>query len=369
MSQHQFTTTRNERVEAAVAAVRKGRGVLVVDDEDRENEGDIIFSAASITHEQMALLIRECSGIVCLCLPEDKVRQLDLPQMVANNTCKNRTAFTISIEAAEGVTTGVSAADRVKTIRTAIADDAVPGDLNHPGHVFPLCARSGGVRERAGHTEASVDLMRLAGLPPYGVLCELTNPDGTMARLPEIMAFSRLHDMPVLQVRDLIEHMERGELDMIYVLDEPLYSNNWNKLMEQKERVVFVTSASLGAELEGIPELTVEDLLDRPFYLTERDTNYRRVLDRFLAARNRSLTPFLECSDTSFLIRILENNRGVSLLPWYAVEQSVGQGKLSLIQVADFHVTLYRQIFSHKEKWCSREMDEFVRTVQELEAL
>ena len=208
MSQHQFTTTRNERVEAAVAAVRKGRGVLVVDDEDRENEGDIIFSAASITHEQMALLIRECSGIVCLCLPEDKVRQLDLPQMVANNTCKNRTAFTISIEAAEGVTTGVSAADRVKTIRTAIADDAVPGDLNHPGHVFPLCARSGGVRERAGHTEARVDLMRLAGLPPYGVLCELTNPDGTMARLPEIMAFSQLHDMPVLQVRDLIEYME-----------------------------------------------------------------------------------------------------------------------------------------------------------------
>ena len=195
MSQPQFTTTRNERVEAAVAAVRKGRGVLVVDDEDRENEGDIIFSAASITHEQMALLIRECSGIVCLCLPEDKVRQLDLPQMVANNTCKNRTAFTISIEAAEGVTTGVSAADRVKTIRTAIA-------------VFPLCARSGGVRERAGHTEASVDLMRLAGLPPYGVLCELTNPDGTMARLPEIMAFSQLHDMPVLQVRDLIEYME-----------------------------------------------------------------------------------------------------------------------------------------------------------------
>ena len=169
-----------------------------MDDEDRENEGDIIFSAASITHEQMALLIRECSGIVCLCLPEDKVRQLDLPQMVANNTCKNRTAFTISIEAAEGVTTGVSAADRVKTIRTAIADDAVPGDLNHPGHVF----------ERAGHTEASVDLMRLAGLPPYGVLCELTNPDGTMARLPEIMAFSQLHDMPVLQVRDLIEYME-----------------------------------------------------------------------------------------------------------------------------------------------------------------
>ncbi len=195
------------------------------------------------------------------------------------------------------------------------------------------------------------------------------------SKLPAALhAYWQRHPKVVVHVttgepKFLIERMERGELDLIYILDEPRYSNNWNKLMEQKERVVFVTSASLGAELEGIPELTVEDLLDRPFYLTERDTNYRRVLDRFLAARNRSLTPFLECSDTSFLIRILENNRGVSLLPWYAVEQSVGQGKLSLIQVADFHVTLYRQIFSHKEKWCSREMDEFVRTVQELEAL
>lgn len=208
MSQHQFTTTRNERVEAAVAAVRKGRGVLVVDDEDRENEGDIIFSAASITHEQMALLIRECSGIVCLCLPEDKVRQLDLPQMVANNTCKNRTAFTISIEAAEGVTTGVSAARPRENHPHSHRRRCRPRRLEPPRPRVPLCARSGGVRERAGHTEASVDLMRLAGLPPYGVLCELTNPDGTMARLPEIMAFSQLHDMPVLQVRDLIEYME-----------------------------------------------------------------------------------------------------------------------------------------------------------------
>lgn len=208
MSQHQFTTTRNERVEAAVAAVRKGRGVLVVDDEDRENEGDIIFSAASITHEQMALLIRECSGIVCLCLPEDKVRQLDLPQMSQTTHARTARPSPFPLRPPRASPPASPPPDRVKTIRTAIADDAVPGDLNHPGHVFPLCARSGGVRERAGHTEASVDLMRLAGLPPYGVLCELTNPDGTMARLPEIMAFSQLHDMPVLQVRDLIEYME-----------------------------------------------------------------------------------------------------------------------------------------------------------------
>lgn len=152
MSQHQFTTTRNARVEAAVAAVRKGRGVLV-----RGRRGPRKRRRHHLLrrlHHPRAdgPLIRECSGIVCLCLPEDKVRQLDLPQMVANNTCKNRTAFTISIEAAEGVTTGVSAADRVKTIRTAIADDAVPGDLNHPGHVFPLCARSGRrARARRAH--------------------------------------------------------------------------------------------------------------------------------------------------------------------------------------------------------------------------
>lgn len=206
MSQHQFTTTPEQRVEAALAAVRAGQGVLVVDDEDRENEGDIIFSAEKLTSGQMAMLIRECSGIVCLCLPEERVRSLELPMMVANNTNRNRTAFTISIEAAEGVTTGVSASDRVTTIRAAIAPDAKPSDLHHPGHVFPLAAKPGGVLERCGHTEASVDIMRLAGLQPYGVLCELTNPDGTMARLPEVMAFGEKNGMPVLQVRDLVEY-------------------------------------------------------------------------------------------------------------------------------------------------------------------
>lgn len=212
MSQHQFTTTPEQRVEAALAAVRAGQGVLVVDDEDRENEGDIIFSAEKLTSGQMAMLIRECSGIVCLCLPEERVRSLELPMMVANNTNRNRTAFTISIEAAEGVTTGVSASDRVTTIRAAIAPDAKPSDLHHPGHVFPLAAKPGGVLERCGHTEASVDIMRLAGLQPYGVLCELTNPDGTMARLPEVMAFGEKNGMPVLQVRDLVEYRREHSL-------------------------------------------------------------------------------------------------------------------------------------------------------------
>ena len=164
----------------------------------------------------------------------------------------------------------------------------------------------------------------------------------------------------------LIEQMERGELDMIYILDEPQYNNNWHKLAEQREEVVFVASSSLSAELGELPELTVEQLLDKPFYLTEREANYRRVLDRFFFFLRIILTPLLECSNTSFLIRMLENNRGISLLPWYAVEQSVKQGRLSLVNVADFHVTLYQQIFSHKEKWRTREMDEFVHLVEHI---
>lgn len=199
--------TAHERVEQALSAIRQGRGVLVVDDDTRENEGDFIFAAETLTPQQMAMMIREGSGIVCLCLPDEKADALQLTPMVALNDSKNKTAFTISIEAREGVTTGVSAVDRVTTIKTAIADNATPHDLAHPGHVFPLRARNGGVLERRGHTESAVDLARLAGKSPFGVLCELTNPDGTMARLPEVMAFGAQHDMPVLSVADIADYI------------------------------------------------------------------------------------------------------------------------------------------------------------------
>ena len=203
----------DERVQRAIASIREGRGVLVVDDEDRENEGDLIFAAETLTPADMALLIRECSGIVCLCLTDQHADALDLPPMVETNTSRNRTAFTVSIEAAHGVTTGVSAADRVTTVKAAVRDDAAPSDLCRPGHVFPLRARPRGVLERRGHTEATVDLMRLAGLKPCGVLCELTNPDGTMARLPEIVRFAQTHDLPVTTVDDLADYREKhGEL-------------------------------------------------------------------------------------------------------------------------------------------------------------
>jgi len=205
-------TTPIVRVEKALNSLFRGEGVLVTDDENRENEGDLIFSAEGLREEQMAMLIRECSGIVCLCLTPEKVAELDLPMMSEQNSSTFQTAFTVSIEAARGVTTGVSAQDRLQTIRAATAAGARPEDLHRPGHVFPLRARPGGVLEREGHTEATVDLMRLAGLQPSGVLCELTNPNGTMARLPQIEAFASRHGIPIVSVQDIIAYRIEKEL-------------------------------------------------------------------------------------------------------------------------------------------------------------
>ena len=202
--------TAKERVEIALKSVRDGNGIIITDDENRENEGDMIFSAEKLTNEQMALLIREGSGIVCLCLKPEKADSLNLPLMVDNNTSTYGTAFTITIEAAEGVTTGVSAADRVRTIKAASKDNAKPEDLNHPGHVFPLRAKAGGVLERDGHTEASVDIMSMAGLKPIGVLCEITNEDGTMARMPRIIEFSKEKNLPIFTIQDIIKYKKNN---------------------------------------------------------------------------------------------------------------------------------------------------------------
>ncbi|HHK8462570.1 TPA: 3,4-dihydroxy-2-butanone-4-phosphate synthase [Vibrio parahaemolyticus] len=202
------------RVENALIALKEGRGVLLLDDEDRENEGDIIYSVEHLTNEQMALMIRECSGIVCLCLTDAQADKLELPPMVVNNNSANETAFTVSIEAKVGVTTGVSAADRVTTIKTAANPHAKPEDLARPGHVFPLRARPGGVMTRRGHTEGTIDLMQMAGLQPAGVLCEVTNPDGTMAKAPDIVAFGRLHNMPVLTIEDMVAYRNQFDLKL-----------------------------------------------------------------------------------------------------------------------------------------------------------
>ena len=201
-----FGDTSIERVEAAIEALKKGRGVLVVDNENRENEGDLIYAAETVTDEQMAFMIRECSGIVCVCISKEQAQKMQLPMMVEHNTSVYGTAFTISIDAAHGVTTGVSAPDRVKAIKAVINPNGKPSDLASPGHMFPLVAKDGGVLERDGHTEASVDLARLAGLQPAGILCELCAPDGLMAKLPRVTQFAMLHDLTCLSIEDLISY-------------------------------------------------------------------------------------------------------------------------------------------------------------------
>lgn len=193
-----------ERIEQALLHLQNGHGIILMDDEDRENEGDLIFSAHHMTTTDMALMIRKCSGIVCLCLTNEKANALDLPYMVQENTSSYQTPFTITIEAKEGVTTGVSAKDRLTTIQVACKANAKSSHLARPGHIFPLRAKNNGVLERKGHTEGSVDLMKLAGLQPEAVLCELMNDDGTMAKMDTITQFASEHNLIVLTIQDII---------------------------------------------------------------------------------------------------------------------------------------------------------------------
>jgi 3,4-dihydroxy 2-butanone 4-phosphate synthase/GTP cyclohydrolase II len=200
-------------VEAAIEEIRAGRLVILVDDADRENEGDLCLAAERVTPEAINFMARFGRGLICLSLTEEQLDRLHLSMMVPDyeNNSGFGTAFTVTIEAREGVTTGISAADRAKTILTAINPQAHPNDLARPGHVFPLRARVGGVLRRAGQTEGSVDLARLAGLNPAGVICEIMNDDGTMARMPDLVEFGKLHDIKIVTIADLIQYRLRNE--------------------------------------------------------------------------------------------------------------------------------------------------------------
>ncbi|MBC7171921.1 MAG: 3,4-dihydroxy-2-butanone-4-phosphate synthase [Polyangiaceae bacterium] len=195
-----------ERVLGALDDVRAGKMVIVVDDEDRENEGDLVMAADLVTAESINFMARFARGLICLSLTEERIKQLDLPMMVDENRSSRSTAFTISIEARTGVSTGISAADRARTVQVAVAPDAQPSDLVSPGHIFPLKAKPGGVLQRTGHTEGSVDLARMAGLSPAGVICEIMNDDGTMARYPDLVAFGERHGLRILSIADMIEY-------------------------------------------------------------------------------------------------------------------------------------------------------------------
>ena len=198
-------------IEDIIEDARQGRPYILVDAEDRENEGDVIIPAQMATPEQINFMAMHARGLICLAITSERARQLHLPAMTADNRSGHGTAFTVSIEARQGVTTGISAADRATTIQSAIADDAKPQDLVRPGHIFPLRARDGGVLRRAGQTEGSVDLARLAGLKPAGVICEVMNDDGTMARMVDLIGFARHHGLKIVTIADLIQYRLRNE--------------------------------------------------------------------------------------------------------------------------------------------------------------
>ena len=209
------TVTRTESpfatVEEAIAEIREGRFVVVVDDEDRENEGDLTIAAQFATPEAVNFMVTHARGLVCLCLTEERCDELALRQMTDQNETPFGTAFTVSVEAREGVTTGISAQDRSRTIQVAVDPTSKPADLVQPGHIFPLRARRGGVLERSGQTEAAVDLARLAGLNPAGVVCEIMKDDGSMARVPDLVPYCERHDLKMITVADLIEYRRRHE--------------------------------------------------------------------------------------------------------------------------------------------------------------
>lgn len=197
--------------EESIEAMRRGEMIVVVDDENRENEGDLIVAAEKCTAEAINFMAREARGLICLAMTDEDLARLDITEMTTTNTALHNTAFMVSIDAATGVTTGISAADRARTIQVAIDSGSRPGDLAKPGHVFPLCAREGGVLRRTGHTEASVDLARLAGLHPSGVLCEVMNEDGSMARLPDLVRFAKKHGFLLSTVEELVRFRRATE--------------------------------------------------------------------------------------------------------------------------------------------------------------
>src|SRR3989338_619014 len=196
----------SKRVEEAIKDIKEGKIVILVDDEDRENEGDLTMAAEKVTPEAINFMAKHGRGLICLALTEERVETLDLPMMTRDNTSAFGTNFTISIDAGAAITTGISAVDRAVTILKAMDDTALPKDFARPGHVFPLKAKSGGILVRTGQTEGSVDLARIAGLKPAGVICEIMNDDGSMARMPDLERFAARHDIKILRIADLIEY-------------------------------------------------------------------------------------------------------------------------------------------------------------------
>ena len=250
MQQHLRTESLQDylsSIEEIVEDARKGRMFILVDDEDRENEGDIVIPAEKATPEVINFMAKHARGLICLSITQERSRELGLQLMARHNESRHETAFTVSIEAREGVTTGISAADRAKTVAVAIDTDKNRYDIVTPGHVFPLMARDGGVLVRAGHTEAAVDISRLAGLNPSGVICEIMNDDGTMARMPDLVKFAQHHGLKIATIADLIAYRRRNDKIVAREVEAPFHSKwggDW-KMMVYTNTVAYAEHIAL----------------------------------------------------------------------------------------------------------------------------
>lgn len=246
----------HQKAQRAIDDIRAGKMVIVVDDEDRENEGDLVMAAEQVTATHINFMARYARGLICMPMTEERILQLDLPMMAATNTSKHETAFTVSIEAREGVSTGISAHDRARTVQVAVADNVKATDLSRPGHIFPLRAKKGGVLVRTGHTEAAVDLARLAGLKPAGVICEVMNDDGTMARMGDLEKFGATHDLNIVSIAELIEYRVTHEAlvrrlvstDVEHATWGPLTLHAFGTSVDHRQHLAVVKGDILSAE-------------------------------------------------------------------------------------------------------------------------
>src|SRR5688572_4681495 len=293
-------------VEDIVAEMRAGRIVILVDEEDRENEGDLVLAADHVTPEAINFMARFGRGLICLTLTRERCERLRLPPMVARNGTKMGTAFTVSIEAAEGVTTGISAADRARTVQAAVARDARPDDLVQPGHIFPLQAVDGGVLMRAGHTEAGCDLAAMAGLTPASVICEIMKDDGTMARLPDLQLFAAEHGLKIGTIADLIGYRSRNESLVEKLGSRPLVTaygefvaHAWRDKPSQGLHLALVKGAWQPDEEVPVrvhEPLSVLDALElaRPMHSWSLDASLKHI-----AASGRGVAVLLNCGESA----------------------------------------------------------------------
>ena len=300
-----FTT-----IDEAIEEIRRGRMVVVCDDEDRENEGDLVMAAQFATPEAVNFMATHGRGLICLALTAQRCDQLDLNLMAAKNEAPLQTAFTVSIEAAEGVTTGISAHDRARTIQVAIDPGSGPGDLRIPGHIFPLKAKQGGVLERTGHTEASVDLARLAGLNPSGVICEIMNDDGTMARVPDLASYCELHGLKMITIADLIAYRRRREKLVERIVSTSLPTEfgeftavGYRSLVDDKHHVAMVKGDIAGQD-DVLVRVHSECLTGDVFHSLRCDCG-----DQLAAA-----LAMIENEGSGVLLYLSQEGRGIGLL-------------------------------------------------------